>query len=121
MPAHDPEPTGPRPGTTSTNYALINGCEISDDCLQCPLTFCQFDDARKFHRTLRSVKGELMRQERNSERLTVAQVAERYGLAAGTVRLMLSLPTDPMGEDEAKVLTRIAREQLDAQRRPHTP
>ena len=123
MPAQPSEPVKPRANPGITDYALIKGCQVSDNCLECPLTMCQFDDSRLFQRKIRSVKAEILRHERSSEQISTQQIAQRYGLSLPAAQRMLSLPsvTDAMTENEAKVLTRLAREQLERQRRPDTP
>ena len=123
MPAQPTDPARPRIRPGTTDYALIKGCEVNDNCLECPLTMCQFDDSRQFQRKIRSVKAELLREERSSEQLTTRQIAQRYGLRLTAAQRMLSLPpvTDSMTPEEAKVLRRLATEQLQRQRRVDTP
>ena len=98
------------------DYDRINGCEVADDCLQCPLPSCRFDDQRRFNRRIRQMTATMMQEDREAERLSVAEISERYHYGhRATLRLLKVVP-DPMSEAESKVFRRLVQERLDQER-----
>ena len=62
-----------------------DGCEIMSSCLQCPLPQCKYDDPGWLQREARGQRDENIREVRNKEKLTVPELAKRFGISERTV------------------------------------
>lgn len=94
------------------NYERIKGCEVANDCLQCPLPSCRFEDPRGFTRRIQQVTGAMMREDRESETLSVVQLSERYQYSYRTTLRLLKVQPQPMSDAEFQTLRRLVQERL---------
>lgn len=89
-----------------------DGCEVSDRCLECPLSQCRFDDEGGFVRQVRLAWDlELVRVGRE-EHLTVVELAGRFGLTERTVYRVYSRVwgiEDSFSEGERLALLRMPK------------
>ena len=66
-----------------------NGCEVSLSCLRCPLPQCKFDDPAWYQARRRQGRDMQVLTVYKEERLSVFQVAERFGVSPRTVHRAL--------------------------------
>ncbi|MCH8818123.1 MAG: helix-turn-helix domain-containing protein [Chloroflexi bacterium] len=66
-----------------------DGCEVSLSCLACPLPICKFDDPGWLQRANRQNRDDAMIRARAAERLSVAEIAQRFEVSTRTVHRVL--------------------------------
>ena len=62
-----------------------NGCAVARSCLRCPLPRCNYDDPNERRREARDRRDGEMLAVRRLERLTVPELAVRFGVSERTV------------------------------------
>ena len=62
-----------------------NGCAVARSCLRCPLARCKYDDPNERRREARDRRDGEMLAVRRRERLTVSELAVRFGVSERTV------------------------------------
>ena len=62
-----------------------NGCAVSRSCLRCPLPQCKYDDPNLKRREARDRRDVEILALRRRKRLTVKEVARRFGVSERTV------------------------------------
>ena len=62
-----------------------NGCAVARSCLRCPLPRCKYDDPNERRREARDRRDGEMLAVRRRERLTVSELAVRFGVSERTV------------------------------------
>ena len=62
-----------------------NGCAVARSCLRCPLSRCKYDDPNERRREARDRRDGEMLAVRRRERLTVPELAVRFGVSERTV------------------------------------
>ena len=62
-----------------------NGCAVARSCLRCPLSRCKYDDPNARRREARDRRDGEMLAVRRRERLTVPELAVRFGVSERTV------------------------------------
>ena len=67
-----------------------DGCHVHPHCLTCPLPQCIYDDPGWLQRERRRSRDQEVLRVRDRERLSVPQLAQRFGVSERTVFRILS-------------------------------
>ena len=62
-----------------------DACEIMVCCPQCPLSIYKYDDPGWLQRETRGQRDDVIREVRSKEKLTVTELAKRFGISDRTV------------------------------------
>lgn len=66
-----------------------DGCEVARSCFTCPLPMCKYDDPGWLQREHRRTRDTAVLRARRTDRLSVAEVARRFGISTRTVHRIL--------------------------------
>jgi len=66
-----------------------DGCDAAPSCLYCPLRMCKYDDPGWLQRENRRSRDEAILRARREERVSVPEVATRFGVSTRTVHRVL--------------------------------
>lgn len=79
-----------RPDTLPENANYHDaGCDVSKSCLNCSLIVCKFDDPGWVRRTGRLTRDIRVIETRRKNRLTVPELAEKFGLSSRTIHRII--------------------------------
>ncbi len=65
-----------------------DGCEVARSCFICPLPMCKYDDPGWLQREHRRTRDTAVLRARRTDRLSVAEVARRFGISTRTVHVV---------------------------------
>ena len=65
------------------------GCDVAPSCLRCPLPVCKYDDPGWLSRLVRRSRDRAVIAARRREGMSVADLAERFGLSARTIHRII--------------------------------
>ncbi len=108
-------PSGPEPLATVRSDTLPentrykdDGCDVSQSCLDCPLSLCKYDDPGWLQRESRRTRDDEVYRLRQ-EKVSVAEISERFGISTRTVHRIVqrsgATPVSSAEEDEGPILS----------------
>ncbi|MBM3957200.1 MAG: helix-turn-helix domain-containing protein, partial [Gemmatimonadetes bacterium] len=104
-----------------------DGCELWSCCLECPLPMCKYDDPGWFQRENRRSRDEAIVRLRREQRVSVPEVAARFGVSTRTVHRVLQAGGETRGapgaDDEGPTIPvlELAGRSLFRRRTPFPP
>ncbi|MEK9676050.1 MAG: helix-turn-helix domain-containing protein [Chloroflexota bacterium] len=108
-------PSGPEPLATVRSDTLPentrykdDGCDVSQSCLDCPLSLCKYDDPGWLQRESRRTRDDEVYRLRQ-EKVSVAEISERFGISTRTVHRIVqrggATPMSSAEEDQGPTLS----------------
>ena len=83
-------------GLPEQMHYVDNGCEVSMECLNCPLPKCRFDDPMWYRALRREGRDVELRDAHDLEGLSVFEIARRHRISPRTVHRALQRVREPM-------------------------